>query len=103
MSKLGNILLVLIALGASFFIWVMTNHPAHACLTSACVDRSTTTSVPTRTYITDDKRRRVGDLYDPGNGRRIQIRNTQRQIIGYIEPGGRITNTRRQEIGEINE
>ena len=33
--------------------------------------------------ITNEHRQRVGDIYDPGNGR-LQIRNNSRQIIGYI-------------------
>jgi len=54
-----------------------------------------------RIFITNEKRQRVGDVYNPGHGRRLQIRDTQRRIIGYIERGGVITNTRRQRIGVI--
>jgi len=44
----------------------------------------------------------VGDLYDPGHGRPVQIRNTRRQIIGYIDKGGTVTDTRRRIIWEID-
>jgi hypothetical protein len=53
---------------------------------------------PTRSYITNPSRQIVGDLYDPGHGRRIQIRNNSRQILGFIEPTGRVTNRHRQEV-----
>ena len=53
---------------------------------------------PSRHYITNNSRQIVGDLYDPGTGGRIQIRNTRRQILGYIERDGDITNTRRQKV-----
>lgn len=43
----------------------------------------------------------VGDIYNPGHGRRLQIRNNHRQIIGYVEADGTVTNTRRQKIGTI--
>ncbi len=63
---------------------------------------STSTPTPSTRVITNTARQRLGDLYDPGPGRRLQIRNTARQILGYIEkPSGRITNTSRQEIGNI--
>jgi hypothetical protein len=31
----------------------------------------------------------------------LQIRNNHRQIIGYIEPEGTVTNTSRQPVAEI--
>ena len=43
----------------------------------------------------------LADLYSPGNGQRVQIRDTSRRIIGYIELDGSITNTRRQPVGSI--
>jgi hypothetical protein len=59
------------------------------CLMSYCKDSSTaSTSTPTRSYITNTHRQKVGDLYDPGHGRRLQIRNNHRQIIWYIEHDG---------------
>ena len=61
----------------------------------------TETAGPSRHYITNTHRQKVGDLYDPGTGGRIQIRNTRRQILGYIERDGTITNTRRQRVLEI--
>jgi hypothetical protein len=37
-----------------------------------------------------------------GHGRRLQIRNNHRQIIGYIEHDGTVTNTHRQKVGTLN-
>jgi hypothetical protein len=53
--------------------------------------------------ITDDRRRVIGGIYDPGTGGRPQIRDKHRRIIGYIERDGGITDKRRREIGEIEE
>ena len=44
---------------------------------------------------------RIGEIYNPGTGR-LQIRNNSRQIIGYIERDGTVTNTSRQRIGTLD-
>jgi hypothetical protein len=54
-----------------------------------------------RYTITTKDRVRVGDIYDPGAGRRLQIRNKSRQIIGYIAPNGTITDKWRRKQGGI--
>ena len=59
------------------------------------------TAPGSRVYITNTSRQRLGDLYSPGHGRRIQIRDTSRRIIGYVEPDGTVTNTRRQPVADI--
>ncbi len=64
-------------------------------------DCTESSSTPTRSYITNQHRQKVGDLYDPGHGRRVQIRDTSRRIIGYIERDGTMTNTRRQPAAGI--
>jgi hypothetical protein len=46
--------------------------------------------------ITNKHRQKVGDIYNPDHNRRLQIRNNHRQIIGYIERDGTVTNTSRQ-------
>lgn len=56
-------------------------------------------SKPTQ-VIRNKHRERVGDIYDGGDGR-LQIRNNHREIQGYIEPSGRVTDSRRQPIGRI--
>ena len=56
---------------------------------------------PSRHYITNTHRQRLGDIYDDGTGGRLQIRDSHRRIIGYIEADGTITNTHRQEVGTI--
>jgi len=53
------------------------------------------------TKITNKHRQIIGDLYDPGHGRRIQIRDKHRRIIGYIRADGKITDTRRRIIKGI--
>ncbi len=65
-------------------------------------DCTTSTSTPKTFPITNEHRQRLGDIYDPGHGRRLQIRNNHRQIIGYIERDGTVTNTHRQKVGTID-
>ena len=79
---------------------LLTASPAAACSFKFCKDRASV-STPTRSYITNARRQRVGDLYDPGHGRRIQIRDNHRRILEYIERSGRITNPSRQRVGSI--
>ena len=54
-----------------------------------------------RRAITNPSRQRLGDLYSPGGGRRTQIRDNSRRIIGYVERDGTITNTHRQRVRTI--
>ncbi len=70
-----------------------------ACDFKFCQHRQDRT--PSRHYITNTHRQIIADLYDPGTGGRIQIRNNHRQILGYIERDGTITNRHRQKVGEI--
>ena len=65
-----------------------------------CTESSSTGT--SRSYIVNTHRQKVGDIYDPGHGRRLQIRNDHRQIIGYIEHDGTVTNTHRQRVREID-
>ncbi len=72
------------------------------CLMSYCKGQAAT-STPSRSYITNTARQMVGDLYDPGHGRRVQIRDTSRRIIGYIEADGTVTNSSHQRVRTIEE
>ena len=93
--------LILAALAA-----ILATSPASArCIMSYCKDRAATasTSTPTRSYITNTHRQKVGDLYDPGHGRRVQLRDNSRRVIGYIERDGTVTNTSRQRVGTVEE
>ena len=91
-------LAITLAVGA---VMALSAAPASArCIMSYCKDRETT-ATPTRSYITNTHRQKVGDLYDPGHGRRLQIRDNDRRIIGYIERDGTVTNTRRQPVAVI--
>ena len=56
-----------------------------------------------RYKITNDRRQVIGDVYDPGHGRRLQIRDSRRRIIGYIERDGDVTDSRRRKVGKIRE
>jgi hypothetical protein len=82
---------------------ILTTSPASAkCWSwqSDCTEASSTGT--SRSYITNTHRQKVGDIYNPGHGRRLQIRNNHRQIIGYIERDGTVTNTSRQRIDTID-
>ena len=62
---------------------------------------SAASTAPQRSFITDARRTRVGDLYAPAPGRRVQIRDNRRNIIGYIEADGTVTDTRRNRVGTV--
>ncbi len=74
------------------------------CLMSYCRDQAaaTTPAPGERRAITNTSRQRLGDIYNPGQGRRLQIRDTSRRIIGYVEPDGTVTNTSRQRVGTLD-
>ncbi len=90
MTRFVIVLTVLLAAAAA------TSPASARCIMSYCKEGATT-----RSHITNTSRQIVGDLYDPGHGRRIQIRDTDRRIIGYIERDGRITNPSRQPAASI--
>ncbi len=75
-----------------------------ACIMSYCKDSSTaSTPAPSTSWvITNTSRQRLEDVYNPGHGRRLQIRDNSRRIIGYIERDGTVTNTHRQKIGTLD-
>ena len=56
-----------------------------------------------RYKITNDRRQVIGDVYDPGHDRRLQIRDNRRRILGYIERDGTVTDSRRRKFGKIGE
>ncbi len=60
-------------------------------------------SSATRHRITNPSRQIVGDLYQPRPGARYQIINNFRQILGFVETDGTITNRRRQPVATIEE
>ena len=92
--------LILAAL-ATLAVVLSSPEASAACVMSYCKGDSSATSTPapsTSWAITNTSRQRLGDLYDPGHGRRLQIRDNSRRIIGYIERDGTVTNTHRQKI-----
>ncbi len=87
--------LILVALATL----ALANPEASArCLMSYCKD-SSTPAPSTSWAITNTHPQRLGDVYNPGSGRRLQIRDNSRRIIGYIERDGTVTNTSRQPVG----
>ncbi len=73
------------------------------CIMSYCKDSSTASPAPSTSWaITNTSRQRLGDVYNPGHGRRLQLRDNDRRIIGYIERDGTVTNTHRQKVGTLN-
>ena len=85
------------AIVAAAIVMSFTTAPTAAeCEFKFCKNKNALT---TQTYdVTNTHRQRIGDIYDPGHGRRLQIRNNSRQIIGYIEHDGTVTNMRRQKF-----
>ena len=50
----------------------------------------------------DARKLRTGDIYNPGHGRRLQIRNKNLRILGYIEvPSGKVTDRQRRKVGSV--
>ncbi len=89
---------------AAFAVALSASTASARCLMSYCKDSSTAVSTPapsTSWAITNTSRQRLGDVYNPGHGRRLQLRNNDRRIIGYIERDGTVTNTHRQPVGTI--
>lgn len=86
--------LMIMAVLASILAVPLATPPADAkCSFNICAGE--------RAKLLDSQKLRVGDIYNPGHGRRLQIRNKHRQILGYIEPSGKITDTRRRKVGSI--
>ncbi len=83
---------------ATLTVFLAASPVAAKCLMSYCQDDAPET---TRRNITDPDRRIVGDLYSPKGSRRIQIRDKDRKILGYITRDGKITNPSRQRVGSI--
>ncbi len=92
----------LIILAALSVLALSSPEASARCIMSYCKDGAASTSTRTRSYIVNTHRQKVGDIYDPGHGRRVQIRDTSRRIIGYIERDGTVTNTHRQKVGTLD-
>ncbi len=75
---------------AAFAVALATSPASARCIMSYCQDSSTvSTPAPSTSWaITNTSRQRIGDVYNPGHGRRVQIRDTSRRIIGHIERDG---------------
>ena len=98
-------LLLTITLPVALLMLAVTTNPADARCFKFQRDcgASASTPTPSTRVITNPNRQRIGDLYNPGHGRRTQIRNNSQQILGYIEADGTITNPHRQRIGNIEQ
>ena len=102
----------LTALTLTLAVAIATSPASARCIMSYCKDGTlvtfgsktsgaATTSTPTRSYIVNTHRQKVGDIYDPGHGRRLQLRDNDRRIVGYVEADGTVTNTSRQPVARI--
>ena len=91
--------LILVALA----VVLLSPEASARCIMSYCKGQATaSTPAPgERRAITNTHRQIIGDLYDPGHGRRVQIRDTSRRILFYIERDGTVTNTSRQRVGTL--
>ena len=98
-----NVAMTRLMILATFAVALSASTVSAACVMSYCKGQATaSTPAPgERRAITNTSRQRLGDIYNPGHGRRVQIRDTSRRIIGYVEPDGTVTNTSRQRIGTI--
>ena len=75
-----------------------------ACSWSWCQEEETSGPASGQSWkITNTHRQKLGDIYNPARGRRLQIRDNHRRIIGYIERDGDITDKRRRKVGGIEE
>jgi hypothetical protein len=84
---------------------VLTVSPADACEWRHCQDNMFK-SGPSKVEIRNswsEGRIRVGDIYDPGHGRPLQIRNNSRQILGTIERDGSVRNPYNQIFLELSD
>ena len=89
----------------AFAVALSASTASARCMMSYCKDGAATTSTPapsTSWVITNTSRQRLGDVYNPGHGRRLQLRDNDRRIIGYIERDGTVTNTHRQKVGTLD-
>lgn len=93
-----NIWRVIIVALLAFWGVVFWATDAHSCEFKFCKSRI---EMPKTHVLRNLHHQKTGDIYDPGHGRRLQIRNNHRQILGYIERSGSITNIHRQKIGEV--
>ena len=95
-----------IGLAILLLIAVLAPSPASAaCIMSYCRGDTAATSTPapsTSWAITNTSRQRLGDVYNPGGGRRLQLRDNDRRIVGYVERDGTVTNAHRQKVGTID-
>ena len=70
---------------------ILAISPASArCIMSYCKDGAATASpAPATSWtITNEQRQRLGDVYNPGHRRRLQLRDNDRRILRYIERNG---------------
>ena len=74
----------LIAILSVGFVFGLVTEVQSQCNFKFCQNRAGN-GAPTRVYTRDTWGRTTGDIYDPGHGRRLQVRDGKRRIIGYID------------------
>ena len=86
--------LMILAVLTAFLAVSLATSPAFAkCTLNICAGE--------RAKLLDERKVRVGDIYNPGHGKRLQIRDKNLRVLGYIESSGKITDTRRRNLGRI--
>ncbi len=86
--------LMILAVLTAFLAVPLATSPAEAkCSFNICAGE--------RAKLLDSQKLRVGDIYNPGHGRRLQIRDKNLRVLGYIESSGKITDRRRRKVGSI--
>lgn len=93
-----NVRRLIIATLVAFWTVMLWPSTAHSCEFKFCKHRAETPKI----YVLKNlHQQKTGDIYDPGHGRRLQIRDNHRRIIGYIERNRTIIDIRRQKTGEV--
>ena len=90
---MGRFWLAIVGLVMFWVALVLFAADVHSCVLSFCG--------PKTHKITNERGQQRGDIYPPGHGRRLQIRDNRRRIIGDIERNGTITDTRRRKVGRV--
>ena len=86
-------IMILAVLTATLAVFLATSPAFAKCTFNICAGE--------RAKLLDSRKLRVGDIYNPGHGRSLQIRDSRRRVLGYIESSGKITDRRRRKVGSI--
>ena len=69
---------------AALALFLITSPAAGKCFSWRCDESEASSKRETsRTYITNTHRQTVGDVYDPGAGRRLQVRDKHPRLFPF--------------------